>query len=300
MHFPHPVFKTLEDELRNHRVIAVDRVAATGVVTVVAAVHWIEMVETLVANTLEVNHRTAGPALGSMVEHHIKDDTDTGLMQGLDHVAELPGVGSCVRRGAVTGMRAKITVGTVAPVVVKIAFGYTRGYVLFVEGHHRHHFDVGNTQLHEVGYFFNHPVEGAGCCHSSTWVPGESTDMQFVDDRLFRADAPQWFVTFPVIVRGRDHGTHRGCDIITGQAGLPAIPQGCGNPACPRIEQHLVTVKTKPRLRHVIRPVDAPGVIRSRRQIHDQHMPEEKAAMDTRLQGNDLGRQRAVRCIEQQ
>ena len=62
MQLPHPVFQALEDELRNHGMIAVQRIAAACVVAVDTLVNRIQVVEGLVADPLEVDYRSARAA----------------------------------------------------------------------------------------------------------------------------------------------------------------------------------------------------------------------------------------------
>ena len=90
VHLLDPVVQAVEDELLHDRVVAVDRVPAAGVVHVVLRlVVGCEQVVGVVVEPLEDDRRAHVVALGGVVEDDVEDHLDPGLVQGLDHVAEL-------------------------------------------------------------------------------------------------------------------------------------------------------------------------------------------------------------------
>ena len=89
MHLTHPIQERVHQEACHQRVVAVDRVAAAGVVAVAATVRWVEVVEDLVAQALEADGGSAFPALGGVVVDDVQDHSDPGAVQGLDQIPEL-------------------------------------------------------------------------------------------------------------------------------------------------------------------------------------------------------------------
>ena len=73
--------------------IAVDRVAAAGVVHVILAVVRHEVIGHLVAEALEIDGGAEVVAFAGVVENGIDDHGDARPVQGFDHVAELADVG---------------------------------------------------------------------------------------------------------------------------------------------------------------------------------------------------------------
>ena len=68
--------------------VAVDGVAAAGEVEV-GLPSAVEQVVDGVVDAAEASGRPVVVALAGVVEDHVEDDFDAGLVQGLDHVAEL-------------------------------------------------------------------------------------------------------------------------------------------------------------------------------------------------------------------
>ena len=75
--------------LSDDRVVAVEGVAAPGVVHVVLPVRRHEVVVDAVVEPLEVDRRPLVVALVGVVEDDVEDHLDAGLVQRLHHVAEL-------------------------------------------------------------------------------------------------------------------------------------------------------------------------------------------------------------------
>ena len=82
-----PVSQTMKNHLANNRMIAVDRVAAATVVTVMLA--FAQDVVDLVFQSFERQRRTIFVAFAGVIEHDVQDHFDAGAVQRLDHLLEL-------------------------------------------------------------------------------------------------------------------------------------------------------------------------------------------------------------------
>ena len=123
----------------------------------------------------------SAPGLGRVVEDHVQDDADAGPVQGLDHVAELPEVGSAARRRCSTRVGAEEAVRAVAPVVGQAQRGGAVRDVLVVKGHDGHEFHVGDAQILEIGDLLHQPGEGARGRHPGGGVAGETAHVQLIE-----------------------------------------------------------------------------------------------------------------------
>jgi hypothetical protein len=68
VHLFNPIFQTMHNELRDQRMITINSVATTGVISIVFFVLWVEMIKSFVQETLEVNHRAILIAFRRMIE----------------------------------------------------------------------------------------------------------------------------------------------------------------------------------------------------------------------------------------
>ena len=89
MHFLNPEFQGIYNELFCDGVIAVEGVATARIVHVVLPILGRERVVNAIGKALEVDGRPAMITFGSVIEDNIENHTNPGLVQGLDHVAEL-------------------------------------------------------------------------------------------------------------------------------------------------------------------------------------------------------------------
>ena len=87
MHLGDPVAQGIDNQIAYHRMVAVDRVAATGVVGVLTGLRVDDVINTVVQPT-HGDGSTLFIALTGVVEHHVEDHFDTGFMQRLDHRLE--------------------------------------------------------------------------------------------------------------------------------------------------------------------------------------------------------------------
>ena len=295
MQMPHPVAQGIDDEAADHRMVRVDRIAATGVVGVERAV-FLEQVVGGVLQPAPTQHGTVGSAFGCVVVDHVEDDADAGAVQRAHHAAELvygPG-GAAV--SAVGGVRCAPRHRTVAPHV-----GQALGTVLGVEFMNRHQFDRGDTQFAQVVGARGEPgVRAAQCFGDAAAGPGgESPDMQFVDDLAGRHG--QGVVPFPVEPVRVDHDRTQGAgDVVARVGGGAAVVDvladhgpGVG------IDQELVTVMEQSRGR-VVRAGHAPAVDLAVARPGHAQVPVGPRPVDERVEAVDARRRRRRRGVEQQ
>ena len=83
----HPMPQAQEDHLADDRMVAVDGVAATGIVAVILAAAGEHVID-LVFEPLEAQRRAVLVAFGGVVEDDVEDDLDAGLVQCADHLLE--------------------------------------------------------------------------------------------------------------------------------------------------------------------------------------------------------------------
>ena len=88
MHFSHPIAQAVHQQLECARMPHVQRVAASGVIHVVARLAIDGPILCGVVDSPEANRRTEMVALRSMVVNHIQDYFETGAVQGANHVLE--------------------------------------------------------------------------------------------------------------------------------------------------------------------------------------------------------------------
>ena len=117
------------------------------------------------AEALEADRRPEVVALAGVVEDDVEDDLDPGLVERLDHVAEL--VMCCAVLGAdtVARLRRHMGVGVVAPdscCSSEPSIGLMPRTLALVEGEDGQQLDRGHAQRLQVGDLLDHAGEGAG------------------------------------------------------------------------------------------------------------------------------------------
>ena len=206
----HPVPQTEEDQFADDRVIAVDRVAAAGVVAVVAGV-----AEHVVDAVLQPLERERGPevvALGGMVEDDVENHLDAGGMEGPNHLLEFANLAARLLPGRVATVRREEGQRIVAPVVELVgpdAAGQLGGKLV-----HRHQLHRRHTERLKIRDLFNDTQVRARMGDAARRTGREAADVHFVDDGVGQT-APQVSISLPVegIV---DHHTLRGPDDAVG------------------------------------------------------------------------------------
>ncbi len=200
-----PVPETEEDHLADNRVIAVDGVAASGEVAVMASAIFQHVID-LVLQTFETQGGPEFVSFAGMVEDHIQDDFDACLMQGSDHLLELIDLGTRFFAGSIPSMGRKEREWVVAPVVVDLfllAAPIQDGVLV-----DRHEFDCGDSQRLEIGDLFDHAQVGARVLNFGGARLREPAHVHLVDDGL-RELAAQMPISLPIEVV-IDHDALRG------------------------------------------------------------------------------------------
>ena len=182
VHVEHPVAQAVHEELDGARVPHVERVAAAGVVDVVAKVLGGEAV---VGRVVDAAERQGGPevvALRGVVVDHVEDHLDAGPVERLHHLLELVDLLAEVPGRRVARVGAEEPDRVVAPVVGEAAVG------LVLLGHrvvHGQQLDRGHPQLGEVadrGGRGEARVGAAQLRRHLRVAPGEPLHVHLVDD----------------------------------------------------------------------------------------------------------------------
>ena len=182
----HPVLEAMHDECADQRMVAVHRVAATGVVAVAPAVGCIEVIEDCRSpRPLKLIIGPCCAALRGVIENHVQQHADACGVQSIGQRAEL--LGGTRRVDAIARVRAAEAVGAVAPVVAETSRSRRRRHVLLIESHHRQQLHVRHAKLLQIGNLFDQAREGSGMLHAARGMAREAADVQLVDDRAVEA-----------------------------------------------------------------------------------------------------------------
>ncbi len=115
MVFGRPIAKAIDHHVARHRMIAVQRVAATGEVVVITFRR--EHVVGLIVDAAKRNHRPAMIAFSRVVEHDIQNYFDTVPVQFLDGCLQLVDLHPEPAGRSIPGFRGKKCDGAVAPII---------------------------------------------------------------------------------------------------------------------------------------------------------------------------------------
>ena len=113
----HPVSQAVQDPFAADGMVAVDGIAASGVVAVVGPI-GIEDVVNGVFETFHREYRATFASFAGVVEDHIEDDFDACFMEFPHQSFELMNLGTGLFRVRVASMRSKERKRIVAPVVL--------------------------------------------------------------------------------------------------------------------------------------------------------------------------------------
>ncbi|MNM73230.1 hypothetical protein D3C81_849500 [compost metagenome] len=139
----HPVAQRVHHHLQHARVRQVERVAAAGVVDVVAPVARHQAVVAGVVQAAPRYRRPQLVAFAGVVVDHVQDHFDAGRMQAPHrHLAFLQLPGAQVGR-----FRGEVRHGVVAPVIAQPAL---QQETVLQDGVHRQQLDGGDAHLHQV------------------------------------------------------------------------------------------------------------------------------------------------------
>ena len=162
-----PVPQAMEDQIADDGVVAVERVAAAGVVAVIPAAVFQHVVDA-VLQPFEAERRALLVAFGRVVEDHVEDHFDAGAVQRQHHFLELADLAARLRAHGVAAMGGEEGQRVVAPVVGP-------GELLpqaVVDGElmDRHQLDRGHAQRLQVGDLLDHAQVAARDASRRWWA----------------------------------------------------------------------------------------------------------------------------------
>ena len=248
MHFLNPEFQGIYNELFCDGVIAVEGVATARIVHVVLPVLGRERVVNAIGKALEVDGRPAMITLGSVIEDDIENYTDPGLVQGLDHVAELIDMIADFGMHTVRVFRCKEAERVVSPVVSErrtiYRTGPLRAFLVKVED--RQQFHSSDSQLFEVGDLLDDTGKRPWVLTVGRGRLGKAAHVHFVNNRLAHGSI-DGAVALPIVPRGiDDHAAHGGRQVIFRPAGIRALPEGIRITTGVQVDQHLIAIIAVP------------------------------------------------------
>ena len=298
----HPVAQAVQDEVAHDGMVAVHRVAATGVVLVALPVLFHHVVDGVV-DAAERECLAAHPAFGRVVEHHVEDDLDAGLvhlqhhfLEFADLLAALVGAGEA-RVGREERQRA------VAPEVAQVAARAVFPQQFhFVELLRRQQFERRDAQLLQVRDLLDQPPVGARLRHARIRMRRVAAHAGLVDDRFLQRH-PQGAVARPVEIIPQDDALGKPTAVLHRLAGDDALVvaplpltgdgQGVG------IQQPLVRIE-RVAGGAVARAVHAVDVALARPRRRHVQVPQVAQAVPVRQQLEFLLRRLVLGAVEQQ
>ena len=272
VHLGHPVAQCGEDLEAQHRVVAVHRVAAAGVVEVPAGLR----LEDVVGRVVEAPPAERGAALVALarvVEHHVEDDLDARFVERLHHLLELA---RGVRRrpvAGVRGLRREERHRLVAPEVAQRLSGeeVAPRHVALLELGHRHQLDRRDAQLAQVRDLLDDAAEGTRVSDARARVAREPAHVHLVDHRVGERDVERVLVA-PVELLVDDaraqalEASLRGVDLA------PDVEAGHRLPV--RVDEELRAVEAE-HVRRGVRLRRRPeGVLDARVDAFDEDVPD--------------------------
>ncbi len=181
VHLRDPVAQAVHDHLQHARMQHVQRVAAAGVVHVVARIVVHQAVVRSVVDAAETQRRAEVTAFGGVVVDDVEDHLDAGRVQRLDHRLEFA-VG-LERRGIVL-VRREVADRVVAPVVPQTLLDQVP---IVEEPMHWHQLDGGDAEALQVlddGRRAETGVRAAILRRHLRMQLGEAAHVHLVDDRV--------------------------------------------------------------------------------------------------------------------
>ena len=278
MHLARPIAQAIENQASHHRFVGIQRVAAAGVVGVVAV--WFEQIVGIVREPAQRQCRAVGIAFRGVVVDHVENHLDAGAMQRLHHVAELVERADAIAADAVGRMRRKEHERLVSPEVHE-----PRRRGLLVEREHRQQFDRGHAERLQVRNLVDDAGERAAPRdrHAGTRITRKAADVQFVNDAA-RERRARRRVVLPVVAAGIDHhALERGTRVIAGpRRRITAAPRRPRDRLRVRIEQQFLSRSNRRPLVRFDRTVRAVSIVLTRGDTRNERMPIVVRAMDAR------------------
>ena len=184
VHLLDPVAQAVHDELERARMGHVQRVAAAGVVHVVAAGLGRQPVVRGVVDAAEGERGPQVVALGRVVVDDVEDDLDALVVEGLDHRLELADVGAGPPRRGVAEVGGEEADRVVPPVVGEAAVAQVLVGHEMVDRHQLHRRHAQAAQVAERRRRDEAGVRAAQMPGDTGVAGGETLDVQLVDHRL--------------------------------------------------------------------------------------------------------------------
>jgi len=142
--------------------VAIERVAAAGVVHVILPGRCNKEVITAIIDTSETERWSLMVAFIGVIKDYVKDYLDALFVKCLYRIEELLQMHAVFRPDAVRGLRGKIAHRAVAPEIPEgLAIDYSQGHG-FVEIKNRQQFHSGNAKFLQVRDFLYESQKGAG------------------------------------------------------------------------------------------------------------------------------------------
>ena len=187
VHLRDPVAQAVHHELYRMRVHHVERVAATGIIHVMARVARHGSVVSEIVDAAERQGRPRMIAFGRVVVNHVQYDLDAAIVQILDHLLELANdVDAQMRVAGVAGLGREEPQRVIAPVVAQPPVDQM---TIVHKVMHRHQLDGGDAQFLQVLDDRRRCDTGVGAAQLLGHVGmqhGHAAHVRFVDDRLVR------------------------------------------------------------------------------------------------------------------
>ncbi len=296
VHLHYPMTQTIHDQTPDDRVIGIDRIAASAIVSIAGHV----LPENIVGQILQSSERLGRSgmvALGGMIKDHVQYDLNARPVQGLDHIAELAHRRQGVGAGAVALMRRKERHGRIAPVVGTPGWG-----VLWIELLDRQEFHRRDSQRLEIWDFLDQASVGTPFIgrNARTGMSGKAPDVEFIDHGAGIGQTHQP-ITLPVVGAGiYHHPLHRVGTIVTGtRSRFTVIVRAHCHRAGIGVQQHLLAIKPEPTLRRKLSmgavSVQLPGT-----NTRQKDVPVIERSVLFRIQPNHTSGLGGVGVVEQQ
>ena len=205
--------QAIEDHLAHDRVVAVERIAATGVIAILLAAVLQHVVDA-VLQAFEAERRTLLVAFGRMVENHVEDHLDVRRVQCPHHLLELADLGPGLAAHGISAVRCEEANRVVAPVV-----GPGRAIAETIEDRilvHRHELDRRDAQRLQVGNLLDDALVRARVFDLAARRLREAADVGLVNDRL-RQVAAEMAIALPIELVADHHAFRRTQDAAVGR-----------------------------------------------------------------------------------
>ena len=119
-----------------------------------------------------------------MIEHHVQDHFDAGLVKGADHFLELHRLLAQTSRIAVGGFGRTEEHGIVSPVIPEqlICLRIPARHRSFIKLLHGHQLHRRHPKAFEIGNLFRQTSIGSRMVHTRLGMNGEAADMHLIND----------------------------------------------------------------------------------------------------------------------